>query len=615
MKTVALAVLSTIGYAAARGAETIYGVKFGDKFGDGWNGAKLSVLIKDYNASYTVTDRDFQGISDDMRAYPMIGDGGFDGGIECDSHEAMYFAMVYGENNTLLTNQEPPVQSWEIYYQVIQNKTVYHGGWNTQMGFTCDANHTLLDWSENLLEPLGSCPECQHPKPKPKPKAKPKSRRLDDKDDDSKGAKNKPVKYWPVPVKLMDVSDSDGWFMPDTRAYAEFTISDASRMNLLGEGTLCAAKGSDGYKTVCETMLPDGHYIFRASGNLDVNSANYTWQLCGKEAIKFETGMSDPAITGKNATMQYDYKTATGRMGNEVSFQIKKGKCMVDEIVTVADYVNGTALDTVLTLEGHLLLENVHFEDLSAVESSFLEADISEFVSLEVDKSVSVTAVENVNDGTLVSYRVVATHAESLLMHGTMDHVIETATEQLQTQMSGGGFLNFMKNGLMNAGLSDDKLMAVNSISFVDLTLDHMVTLHDGETASGDFVAGADNFAAYTPVISGDKAATHDPSSSSSDLVLDILTASGAFAMVAVVVVLVVTALKPPAAATSSELDNSSANLVVQEVESAVSMDVSSSDLLAPSAPQDAAFSYQDSLSAALTQRWEMNSEDDSVRL
>lgn len=611
-----LVLLSVIGLATGE-VETIFSVKFGDKFGDGWNGAKLSYFTMTYNSSYVVSVRDFNQLDDDFRAYPEIGDKGFEGGVDCNRDEAIYFAMVSGdaENMTMLINQEAPVQAWEIYYQIGANDTTYHGGWNTVVGLSCDGNYTLLEWTENLLEPIGSCPECQHPKPKPKPKPKP--RRLGAADDDSKKSKTKPVKYWPVPVKLMDITDRDGWFLPDTMAYAEFTISDASRLNLLAEGTLCAAKGTDGYKTVCETMLPDGHYIFRAAGNLDEFSANYTWQLCGKEAIKYEVGMSDPAITGQNATMQYEYKSATGRMGNEVSFRIKKGKCEVDEVVTIEDYKNGTALDTVLSLQGHLLLENVHFNELSAVESSFLEADINEFVGLEMEKHVTITSVEDGNDGTLVGYRVVAAHAEKQLMHGTMDQMVDMATSDLQTQLTGGGFVNFMKNSLQQAGLGDDKLMSVSTVSFVDLNVDQMVTLHDGETASGEIIAGGDHASALNTIVSGsDEAAVQQDSGSS--LLLDVLTASGAFAVVAVLVALVMVTLKPPAPATSTEtstMDNSSANLVTTP-SADVSLDVSSTELLpSPSTQDSSALSYEASLSAALTQRWEMTAEDDSVRL
>jgi hypothetical protein len=95
---------------------------------------------------------------------------------------------VTGENNTLLVNDEAPMQAWEIYYQIEINHTIYHGGWNTLIAVSCDGNHTVLDWTENLLEPLGSCPECAHPKPKPKPK--PKSHRRLGADDDKEEKTN-----------------------------------------------------------------------------------------------------------------------------------------------------------------------------------------------------------------------------------------------------------------------------------------------------------------------------------------------------------------------------------------------------------------------------------------
>jgi hypothetical protein len=488
---------------------------------------------------------------------------------------------------------------------------MYNGGWNTLIGISCE-NRTVLDWTVNLQEPVASCPRCEHPKPKPKPK--PKHRRLGSDDDHKKPKTKPPLKYWPFPVKLVDPSDKDGWYMENSMTYAEYTISDASRMNLLIEGTLCP--GDDGYKTVCENMLPDGHYVFRAAGNLDEYATNYTWQLCGKDVMRDDDMMSrklgaDDDGMGKNNT-SVTYEGATGGMGNEVSFRIKKGKCIVDEVVTVDDYVNGTALDTVLTLNGHILLENVHFESLSAEESSFVEADLDEFVELEISKIVSLTSVEDVNDGTLIGFRVVATHAESQLMHGTMDDVIYAATERLQTQLSGGGFVNYLRNSLQNAGLSDDKLMKVSTASFVDLDMENLVTLRDGETMSGDVVPGGGKSVNYNPIVSGSTATEHD--SSVSDLMLDMLAASGAFVVVAVVVVMVIVSFKPTTTSTAS-LDHSSVNLVKRE-EGGSAMDTSSSELLGTSNTDsvDTSFSYEKSLADALTQRWEMNT-DDSVRL
>lgn len=579
-------------------AETNFTLRFGDKFGDGWNDVKLFYLVREYNSSYVVTSRDFMDLDDDHELYPEIGHGVYEGSVRCADDEAIYFAMMGADNRTLLMEQDPPMQSWEIYFQVEFDSMIYHGGWNTLIALTCDENRTLLSWTENLLEPLTSCPECAHPKPKPKPKPKPQHRVLGQDDDH----KLKSTKNWPFPIKLMDPSDRDGWFVANTMAYAEYTISDASRTNLLAEGTLCAARGSDGYKTVCENSLPDGHYIFRAAGNLDEFAANYTWQLCGKDV---KSSKDDDDHMNKTNT----YDGATGRMGNEVSFFIKKGKCIVDEVVTVEDYANGTALDSLLTLDGHILLENVHFDILSPAESSILEADVNEFISLNIEKTVAITSVQDMNDGTLIGFRLVGSHAESQLMRGSMDNIVEIAAGQLQTQISGGGFLNYLHNGLEIAGLDDDKLMTVTTASFVDLNVVNLVTLRNGKTMSGDIVAGGDHINSITPVLSGDMPV----SDSSSSFVLDVITACGAFAVVAAAAAMVILSLKPNYVHSSKGIDNSSTNLVKGDVDVSLSLDNSSAPMItSPSEPSQ--FSYENSLSAALTQRWE-RSNDDFVNL
>lgn len=591
-------------------------VTFGDKFGDGWGGAGLSWLVRTYDSNEQVGDQHFEEAGWDASVWPEAGEGELSREVSCGDDEAVYFGMVAGENATLLVNQDQPMQSWEIFFQVESDGVLYYGGWNTLLGITCDENRTVLDWTINLQEPIESCPRCQHPKPKPKPK--PKHRRLGP-DDDRKPKAKPPLKYWPFPVKLMDPVDQNGWYIENSMTYAEYTISDASRVNLLIEGTLCP--GDDGYKTVCENMLPDGQYVFRAAGNLDESSTNYTWQLCGKNVKKSkddDDGSSrrlgaDDDRGSKNKTST-TYDGATGGMGNEVSFRIKKGKCIVDEVVTVDDYVNGTALDTVLTLDGHILLENVHFDSLSAVESSFVEEDLSEFVELDVSKTVSLTSVEDVNDGTLIGFRVVATHAESQLMHGTMSDVIEVAAERLQEQLSRGGFVNYLHNSLEKAGLDNDKLMTVTSASFVDLDMGNLVTLRDGETMTGDIVPGGDNTVNYNPIISD--ATSSEQDSTVSDLMLDMLAASGAFAVVAVIVVVVVVALKPTAPVSSASLDSSGSNLVENVDDgSASTLDTSTSELLSNSNADsiDSSFSYEKSLADALTKRWE--TADESVRL
>lgn len=597
MRTAIAVLISFLGSALAH-SHTIT-LRYGDRFGDGWNGRSLAFLKRDVNSSVMFDDALFDGVDDENLYAPNAGDGIEEVTLTCEGGEEVYFGMVYGRNNTLIYDLEPPIQYWEIAWQVEKNDMVYNGGWNTLLGFSCNgtnttSDHDLLDFTANLLDLIDVCPKCAEPKPKPKPKPKGKAghdhhRLLHA---DSHKSKPKPPPK-PVPIKLDD-GNGDGWFMSDSLVYSEFTISDASRMNLIAEGTLCPGKDS----VVCEHFLPDGHYIFRASGNLDEFSGNYTWELCGKEA--------------------------SGYIGNEVAFQFKKGKCYADEVITVDDYINGTAIDTVLTLDGHFLMENVHFASLSEKESSFLESDLDEFINLEVSKTVSVTSVEDVEDGTLVGYRVVATHAEIELMHGTMEDVVESAAESLSEQLQGGGFIAFLRNSLQTSGLSNDKLMSVEKASFVDLDFADMVTLRNGETSTGDIVAGGNHEVVYNLVVSGDDAVKSDKPSSSF-MFIDFATASGAFVLVAVIVAAVVIALKPPANVNAPEeaaetIDNSSTNLVKEEMDKSTSidtsMDTSSTDLLSSKSREKQeenklSFSYEDSLAAALSQRWQLNSEED----
>lgn len=619
-------------------------------------------LLRDYDNSTRLRDDSaFNDVDDQYKFAPAVGERGYEIASSCIADEVVKLAFCY--NNSLLTALGPPIQSWELYFQIEKNGNVLHGGWNTHIIFKCgNRNGTradlLLASTVNLMEPLSSCPQCQHPKPKAKSKGgkddkpkddKPKggkddkshfkltSRRLDKKEKQSNkpNRKESATKYWPVPIKLYDMQDRDGWFQSGSLVYAEYTISDASRYNLVAEGTLCVDNNGPrgGYSELCEVLLPDGHYIFRASGNLDNDSLNYTWQLCGKEAVKYEAGRSTPVV-GENATVIYDFREATGRIGNEVSFIIKNGKCIVDDnVITIADYVNSSALDTVVIIGGHFLFDDVYFTNLTADQSRFLEADIAEFISFfHVSRRIVLQSVVAMESGTLVGYQVIATHAELALMDGVLDEMVEAAGENLESQMTSGAFLTVLRSILQAAGRSTDELMNVKSVTFVDLELTSVVTLRDGKMASGETVAGTEHDLLITPdvILSDVKTET----SAEKAVLMDFVAALGAVAVVAVIALLAVNVLKVDSAVpemdNSSTIDTSSTNLVPRVVADSMPSNVPKKDFTStfvapptvdsfttlprPSGPRSVP-SYQDSLSVALSQRWELNAEEESVRL
>ena len=112
----------------------------------------------------------------------------------------------------------------------------------------------------------------------------------------------RPKPSFPFPVKLMS-SAGKGWFdrfSPTSSPY--YSISDSTRKILIQQSSACGPKS---HVEVCETMLPDGSYVFRAAGNQGPgrNLSDISWEFCGE----------------------------TGGVSEELVFSIQGGKCLAGQ--------------------------------------------------------------------------------------------------------------------------------------------------------------------------------------------------------------------------------------------------------------------------------------------
>jgi len=98
--------------------------------------------------------------------------------------------------------------------------------------------------------------------------------------------------------------NAQGWYN-SSLVSTSYTISDATRINLLIQGTLCGS-----YQAMkCVESLSDGHYIFRVTGSTDYRDSENAWEFCG--------------VRGSNQ--------------QELSFSLDNGNCVAGELSFASD--------------------------------------------------------------------------------------------------------------------------------------------------------------------------------------------------------------------------------------------------------------------------------------
>jgi hypothetical protein len=348
---------------------TCLDIKLVDLSGDGWNGEKFFVETP---WGEIFSDAPSCGRSEVTHT-------------NCTDASGNYPMVLIHENESYT-----PENYWEDLFTVSTSKcnhtmSTYTGGYNTTMIFNYEAE--IDEWSivyfENLWENEKNCNACGdaracRPKRKGKKKRakskssnKPKTSADDDRksnsfdddngklyssDDDSNkknstGGKVKP-RYGPPAVNVrvtMFDDGNDGWWQQDYRG-ASWYLADDRRTSLFQTGSLCGSDGkSSGKSGYCSLCLGDGSYSMRFSGK--PRNEFTAWDFCGIQ----------------------------GGFAQELTFHVKKGKCIADSLLSLDADCYGTVVSTV-TVRGVINLMGLTSEFIESSQYSILPAILADSV-------------------------------------------------------------------------------------------------------------------------------------------------------------------------------------------------------------------------------------------
>lgn len=470
--------------AAAVSAEcssnrTCLDIRLVDVYGDGWNGEKFfletpwdEMFAESPSCGKNVVSHSF--CTDITGNYPM---------------------MLIHENESYT-----PENYWEDLFTVSVSKcnntiTSFTGGYNTTLIFHYNAD--LDEWSvlywENLWENQKACDACGDASVcKPKPKSNKSSRKghskysnkpkysSDDDDDNSynktssetRGGKPKP-RYGPPAVNVrvtMFDQEGDGWWQSDYRG-ASWYLADDRRTSLFQTGSLCGSdletlksrpRGRDSNKEksvgksgYCNLCLGDGTYSMRFSGE---PSPDFTaWDFCGVQ----------------------------GGHAQELTFHIKKGKCIPDSLLSVDAECYGSVVSTV-TVIGVVNLMGLTSEFVESSQYSILPGILADSIvgweakNIEVLSTTLTSRALSSSSRSLAEFEVDVQFSATFeseadfgvegRMYSKVVSLVSFLKDSLSSRVSSDGFtLSLAQSAVLAGALSLEK---VQSAELVSLTLD-----------------------------------------------------------------------------------------------------------------------------------------------
>jgi hypothetical protein len=340
-----------------------------DEFGDGWDGLWLYINHSGYvSSSYRPAHPDPHPNPDDEGVY-----------FSSSTH-----APTYGSNPLLFTvcgslhqdrfrdrghytleikHDSSARNNWEILWQVSTltkdyNDWVY-GDHKTRVEYVFgDDGLFHLEKVDRPLAHPEHCSRCTPPPPPPSPVDHNAGAEVSDPESPTSAPAPQPPPVHPVPFELGD-SEGDGWFS-DWRG-AKYSISDKSKTKLLDSGSICGPV----FKEPCQAKLPDGDYYFRVGGAGDDTRDEMSWKFCGKE----------------------------GKAMQELSFAVIHGKCVPGHLSDAIDMI-GAEEQTMVTLRGEVLLENVFTSDLSTSEARIFETVIAQELGVDSEEVMVISVCQ-----------------------------------------------------------------------------------------------------------------------------------------------------------------------------------------------------------------------------
>jgi hypothetical protein len=234
-----------------------------DHFGDGWDTAEFIVATPDGTHDY------FSPACDDvnplqLRYCPAHSDGGLYSFSIPEAIKAKHY--------------------WEIQWSIFDEKTAlwYRGKWDTKMDFHWDPD--TLSFSPRKIErPLANSTVCEYCPSRPTEKPTPVLGRHLKGSDDSTRTRSPTVSPAPTLATtnsenwryLTLYGDSHPWFDNQYQG-TNYYVTDARGHRLIATGTACTS----GIDQKCWLDLPDGDYILRLGGALDLHSSDHTFSFC-----------------------------------------------------------------------------------------------------------------------------------------------------------------------------------------------------------------------------------------------------------------------------------------------------------------------------------------------
>lgn len=209
------------------------------------------------------------------------------------------------------------------------------------------------------------------------------------------------------------VLDTDVPVFPDILMYPTYVIMNVDKTKQLHVGSLCPKRGVER----CEERLPPhGEFVYRVMGKDP--EGDDSWKFCG----------------------------VTGFIGQELQFEMKKGKCVP---VSVTNSNTLCSFNTKVTLSGNILLAGVSAQ-FSEIDSKVLENEVASMLVATTHVSINSWSVNS--DGNMeVSFQATIL-AEKQGVDGSIRENVDTLVSTLQSNIenafSSGAFLSSMETAL-----------------------------------------------------------------------------------------------------------------------------------------------------------------------
>jgi hypothetical protein len=221
----------------------------------------------------------------------------------------------------------------------------------------------------------------------------------------------KPAPMWVPPQEW--VLDTSVAMFPDILMYPTYVIMTVDKTKQLHVGSLCPKRGVER----CEERLPPhGEFVYRVMGKDP--AGDDSWKFCG----------------------------VTGTVGQELQFEMKKGKCVP---ISITNSYTLCTVNTKVTLTGSIVLAGVA-NDFSEIDSKVLENEVASMLVATTHVSINSWSV-NADGNMDVTFQATIL-AEKQGVDGTVRSNVDTLVSSLQSNMetafSSGAFLSSMETAL-----------------------------------------------------------------------------------------------------------------------------------------------------------------------